>query len=191
MAEVETAVRCLHQDRLCLLQCNTNYTGNLENFRYINLNVLRSYALHWPDVVLGLSDHTPGHSTALGAVALGAKVIEKHFTDDPLRSGPDHGFAMDLFGWKEMVSRTRELELALGDGVKRVEENERESVIIQRRALRLKSDHGKEPIENEDLEALRPCPDGALTPAQIFDVVGKRLVQKLPAGREIYPENLI
>jgi sialic acid synthase SpsE len=193
MAEVEVAVNAVLSVNpgLCLLQCNTNYTGDLDNFRYINLNVLRSYALHWPSVVLGLSDHTPGHATALGAVALGAKVIEKHFTDDSSRKGPDHIFAMEPLEWMTMVENVRELEMALGDGVKRVEKNEQESVIVQRRALRLKTDHGREPIENEDLEALRPCPEGALTPAQIEDVIGKRPVQKLPAGRELYPENIV
>ncbi len=64
------------------MQCNTNYTGDLENLRFVNLRVLQSYAVHWPGLPLGLSDHTPGHATVLGAIALGARVVEKHFTDD-------------------------------------------------------------------------------------------------------------
>jgi N-acetylneuraminate synthase len=192
MEEVERAVEAVlkHNPHLCLLQCNTNYTGDEENFKYVNLNVLHSYRLHWPSVILGLSDHTHGSSTALGAVALGAKVIEKHFTDDATRIGPDHAFAMEPPEWKSMVKAVRELELAMGDGVKRVEANEAESVIVQRRALRLKTDHGKEQIHAEDIEALRPCPDGALNPSQLDDVVGRTLTHGLPAGREIYPENL-
>ena len=71
---------------LVLMQCNTNYTADIENFRYINLNVLNSYSKVFKGVVLGLSDHTPGHATALGAVTLGARVIEKHFTDDCART---------------------------------------------------------------------------------------------------------
>jgi sialic acid synthase SpsE len=58
-------------DQLVLMQCNTNYTGSRENFRHIHLRVLESYARFFPDAVLGLSDHTPGHATVLGAVALG------------------------------------------------------------------------------------------------------------------------
>jgi len=54
------------------MQCNTNYTASLENFKYINLNVLKTYRDMFPDMILGLSDHTPGHATVLGAVALGA-----------------------------------------------------------------------------------------------------------------------
>ncbi len=71
--------------QLVLMQCNTNYTASLENFDHIHLNVLKTYAHDVPGVVLGLSDHTPGHATVLGAVALGARVIEKHFTDDNSR----------------------------------------------------------------------------------------------------------
>ena len=64
------------------MQCNTNYTGSLENLKYVNLNVLKTYQ-HVPEL-FGLSDHTPGHATVLGAVTLGARVIEKHFTDDTI-----------------------------------------------------------------------------------------------------------
>ena len=72
-------------------------------------------------------DHTPGHATVLGAVALGARMIEKHFTDDNNKVGPDHAFSMDPRTWREMVDHTRELENALGDGVKKVEDNENSS----------------------------------------------------------------
>ncbi|MBU6280223.1 MAG: N-acetylneuraminate synthase family protein, partial [Actinomycetales bacterium] len=73
---------------IVLMQCNTNYTGGVENARYTNLRVLTQYAERFPGVTLGLSDHTPGHVTVLGAVALGARVVEKHFTDDTSRIGP-------------------------------------------------------------------------------------------------------
>ena len=78
-------------DNLCLMQCNTNYTSSIENFKYINLNVLKTYRMMYPNLLLGLSDHTR-KSTVLGAVSLGAKIIEKHFTDQNEREGPDHNF---------------------------------------------------------------------------------------------------
>ena len=68
-----------------LMQCNTNYTAELENFKYINLNVIKTLRAMYPSIVLGLSDHTTQHATVLGAVALGASMIEKHFTDDTSR----------------------------------------------------------------------------------------------------------
>ena len=65
-----------------LMQCNTNYTASDQNYDFINLNVLKAYRKHYPNILLGLSDHTHGCSTVLGSIALGARVIEKHFTDD-------------------------------------------------------------------------------------------------------------
>ena len=62
--------------RLILMQCNTNYTGSIENFNYINLNVIKSFSATWPNLKLGLSDHTPGHTTVLGAIAYGAFIVK-------------------------------------------------------------------------------------------------------------------
>jgi len=172
--------------KLCLMQCNTNYTASLENFKYIHLNVLKSYRAMYPDLVLGLSDHTPGHATVLGAVALGARMIEKHFTDDTSRQGPDHAFSMNPAMWREMVDRTRELENALGGGVKKVEGNEEETVVLQRRAIRAAIDlaAGTE-VKCEYLTPLRPCPSDAIPPYHIVDLIGKTLRHDLKKGAHI------
>lgn len=169
--------------QIVLMQCNTNYTASAENWRHVHLNVLKTYRVMFPDVVLGLSDHMPGHAAVLGAVALGARVIEKHFTDDTSREGPDHGFSMNAEMWKEMVERTRELEAALGSAVKRVAENERETVIIQRRCLRASRNLSAGLMLKVDMiEALRPAPSDAIFPYDLDRVVGMRLVQDVPAG---------
>ena len=86
--------------------------------------------------ILGLSDHTFGHNSVLGAVALGARVVEKHFTDDNNRQGPDHKFSMNPVTWKDMVIQTRILEKSMGDGIKKIEDNEKQSSIVQRRSIR-------------------------------------------------------
>jgi N-acetylneuraminate synthase len=178
-------------ERLVLMQCNTNYTGSPENFRYVNLEVLRDYARKYPAAVLGLSDHTTGHATVLGAVALGARVIEKHFTDDNSRVGPDHGFAMNPKTWREMVDRTRELEQALGDGMKRIEPNEQQSAQVQRRALRATRDLAEgDVLAAGDLEALRPIPSGGVEPHRLGELVGKRLVRSLAKGAHITWEHV-
>ncbi|WP_255142762.1 N-acetylneuraminate synthase family protein [Synechococcus sp. EJ6-Ellesmere] len=188
MDEVDRAVQGALQvnPQLALLQCNTNYTGRLENFRYIQLNVLRSYRAMYPEMVLGLSDHTPGHACVLGAVSLGARIIEKHFTDDCTRVGPDHKFSMDPAAWREMVDRTRELEFALGNGVKRVEENELETVIVQRRSLRTTSELAAgHRMRHQDLIALRPCPRDAVSPADIDQIIGLTLRRSKQKGEHL------
>jgi sialic acid synthase SpsE len=193
MADVERAVDAVleHNPSLCLMQCNTNYTGSLENFKHVNLRVLDTFAERWPGMVLGLSDHTRGHAAVLGAVCLGARVIEKHFTDDTSREGPDHPFSMDPRSWRDMVDRTRELEYAIGDGVKRVEANERDTVVVQRRCLRvtrkLAAGHR---LGQGDLDALRPADPGALAPYQLDEALGRTLAVDKPAGDSLRSDDL-
>lgn len=178
LEEVQRAVNTILNinPQLILMQCNTNYTASQENFKYINLNVLKTFATLYPEMVLGLSDHTSGHSTVLGAVALGARVIEKHFTDDNDRIGPDHKFAMNPKTWKEMVDRTRELEQALGNGTKIIEDNEKDTVIVQRRSIRLKKSlHAGDIITEDCIEYLRPAPLDAYFPYEKNLVIGKKL----------------
>lgn len=186
--EVERAVAVVlaNTSELVLMQCNTNYTGSEDNFHYVNLRVLETFASRYPDIVLGLSDHTPGHAAVLGAVALGARVIEKHFTDDNARVGPDHAFAMTPATWREMVSVTRDLEAALGDGVKRVEENERDTAIVQRRAVRAARDLTRgETLAEDDVFPLRPCPAGSIEPSELPLVRGRKVLRDLPAGEAL------
>jgi len=189
MDDVERAVDAIlkHNPQLVLLQCNTNYTGNSENFKYINLKVLQTFAIRYPDMVLGLSDHTPLHATVLGAIALGARVIEKHFTDDNMREGPDHAFSMNPETWREMIERSRELELALGNGIKRIEPNETDTAVVQRRCLRLVHNiNAGDKIKENDLESLRPAPRGAIEPYEISKVVGKTLAVSKSTGDALF-----
>lgn len=192
MDDVERAVNSVlkHNKQLVLLQCNTNYTGSLENFKYVNLKVLQTYAIRYPNMILGLSDHTPLHATVLGAIALGARVIEKHFTDDNGREGPDHAFSMNPKTWREMIDRSRELEASLGNGMKRIEFNEKETSIVQRRCLRLSRDIvAGEKIKVNDLDSLRPAPDGAIKPYDIDKILGKTLAVSKSEGDAVFPED--
>ena len=182
IGEVEKAVGLIAKYKipLILMQCNTNYTGGEDNFDFINLKVLETFKLKFPQVVLGLSDHSQGYIAVLGAVALGARAIEKHFTDDTARSGPDHGFSLDPKTWREMVDATRILERSLGDGIKRVEENEIEARIVQRRAYRyLNNFEIGHVVLEADLIALRPCPPDGLTPFEIEKIIGHKINQNV------------
>jgi sialic acid synthase SpsE len=188
IGEVQRAVHAILaiNPHLALLQCNTNYTGSLENIKYVNLRVLETYKVMFPDVVLGLSDHTPGHATVLGAVALGARMVEKHFTDDTTRIGPDHPFSMTPATWAEMVENTRRLERALGSGDKVVEENEKQTVVLQRRCLRAAREiKAGEVLDREMIDVLRPAPTHAILPYDIDKVIGSKAQCDIPAGKEL------
>ena len=192
--EVQVAYTCARKltSEIVLMQCNTNYTGSLSNLKYVNLSVLKTYSEHFPEAILGLSDHTPGHSSVLGAITLGARVIEKHFTDDTSRTGPDHLFSMDPKSWTEMVVRSRELEAALGDGVKRVETNEIETHVLQRRALRAACDIPvKTILDRSMVTSLRPCPSNALPPSELSSIVGKTTSEVIAKGDLILYQNLL
>jgi sialic acid synthase SpsE len=189
IGEVQRAVHTILaiNPQLVLMQCNTNYTASLENFDHIHLRVLNTYRTMFPEVVLGLSDHTSGHTTVLGAVVLGARVVEKHFTDDTSRIGPDHPFSMTPQTWKDMVDRTRELERALGSGDKAVAGNEEQTVIVQRRCLRAARDiQIGETFSRDMIDVLRPATPGAIMPYEIEAVVGLRALINIPEGRELH-----
>lgn len=185
LAEVTHAVEVIQSFGvpLAILQCNTNYTGETSNLDHLNLRVLETYQKLWPDVVVGLSDHCRSTVPVIAAVALGARIVERHFTDDCRREGPDHSFALDPHGWAEMVSACRDVERVLGDGVKRVEANELEAAVVQRRAVRaaatLPVGHV---LQRSDLVALRPAPAGSIPPSSIHDLVGRTLLSKIEAG---------
>ena len=185
MDDVRRAVAAAqkYETRVVLMQCNTNYTGSLENFSQIALNVLKTYAREFPDVVLGISDHTPGCAVVLGAVTLGARVVEKHFTDDRSREGPDHAFSMGPSDWRDMVDRTRELEAALGAEDKHVMKNEEQTMVLQRRAIRAaRPIRAGTRIEASDLIPLRPCPVDALPPYRIDELIGRDAAHDIPEG---------
>jgi N-acetylneuraminate synthase len=188
IADVQRAVHAILKinKQLVLMQCNTNYTANPENYDHIHLNVLKTYATMFPEVVLGLSDHTHGVATVLGAVTLGARVIERHFTDDNNRTGPDHKFALNPEDWATMVEETRLLERALGSPDKFIAGNEQETKVVQRRCLRTARDiQAGEVFTREMIDVLRPATPGAIKPYELPNVIGTRAVKNIPSGKEL------
>lgn len=170
-----------HNKRLVLMQCNTNYTNSLKNFKFLNLNVLNQFnKIFKKRLILGLSDHTPGHASVLGAITLGAKVIEKHFTDNNFRNGPDHAFSLNPKTWTEMVNVSRFLEKSLGDGKKKLESNEKQSAIVQRRGVWIKKHIKKgEKLKKNHIDFLRPCPKNSISPFFIDRYLGKKVKKDL------------
>ena len=182
LKDVKRAIKKISRftKKIVLMQCNTNYTGKVENLKYLNLNVLKLFKKNFKKVILGLSDHTPGHISVLASISLGARVIEKHFTDDNKRKGPDHPFAMNPKTWSEMVKNARLLEESLGDGTKKIEKNETQTKIIQRRCIRLKKEIKKgERIRKKNLIYLRPAPINSLAPFEKNKIINKIAIKNL------------
>lgn len=181
--DVKRAVKIISQynKKIILMQCNTNYTADKNNIRFVNLRSIEIFKKFFPGLIIGLSDHTFGHSSVLGAIALGARVFEKHYTLDNSNIGPDHKFAMNPKSWSDMILASRELECALGFKRKIIEKNETKAAVIQRRAIRLARDLkiGFK-IKKTDLVSLRPCPKNAISPFKMDKIINRKLkVNKL------------
>lgn len=185
MTDVVRAMNIIesHTSDIVLMQCNTNYTLDKDKFKFVNLNVLKTFSKRFPNAILGLSDHTLGHATVLGAIALGAVVIEKHFTDSNDNVGPDHKFAMNPKSWREMVDNSNILFYSLGNGIKCTEQNEIDAKIVQRRCLRANRDiEVGEFIQKNDIDVLRPAPLDGIPPFEIGKLVNQTLKKSIKKG---------
>ena len=184
LAEVSEAVKVITDTgnkKLVLLQCITNYPSKIES---ANINVLKTYQGVF-GVITGYSDHTPGDIVPLGAVALGGKVIEKHFTLNKKDKGPDHPHSLEPYEFKEMVGKIRELEKALGSTIKKVVEEESETVVVQRRSLCLNRNLVKgSVIKESDLIELRPAL--GILPKLKKNVIGLTVKKNLYARDLLY-----
>ena len=183
MSEIDEAVRVIEQTgnrNLILLQCITNYPSKIES---ANINVIKTYQTAF-NVLAGYSDHSPGPVVALGSVALGGVVIEKHFTLNKADKGPDHPHSMDVEDFKKMVKYVRELESAMGSTRKVVVEEESETVYVQRRGLYTNKYIPKgKIIENSDIVELRPAL--GILPKYKNMVIGRTASQDIPADSPI------
>ena len=182
IAEIEEAVETIRNagnDEIILLQCVTNYPSH---FEHANIKAMQTLQKVF-GLPVGYSDHTPGSVVPLGAVALGACIIEKHFTDDRNRKGPDHAFSMNPKDFKEMVDGIRALEKALGSCAKNLYKEEEDTVVLQRRCLRAAKDLAKGTIITEEMvKVLRPAPKEAMYPKYKPIIIGRVLKADMKKG---------
>ncbi len=180
LQEIEEALEVLlngglTRDEVTILHCNTDYPTALTD---VNLNAMLTIRDAFR-VKVGYSDHTMGISVPIAAVAMGAVVIEKHFTLSRAMEGPDHQASLEPEELNMMVARIREIEKALGDGIKRPTGSEIKNIPIVRRSIHLSRDLSKgEVLAKNDLIMLRPG-DG-ISPMSYQDVLGKALLLDLP-----------
>lgn len=183
LGEVEEAVTVLREEGLgeiVLLHCVSSYPTRIEDTNLRVMTTMR-YIFNLP---VGLSDHTVGISVPIAAVALGACVIEKHFTLDKKLPGPDHRASLEPEELKEMVAAIRDIEGALGDGIKRPTKEEEENKKVARRSLVARVDIPEgEIITREMLDIKRP--GTGLEPRLIDIVIGQRAKAKIKSGEVI------
>ncbi len=190
LGEVDAAIQAIRatgNDDIILLQCVTNYPSQ---FHSANIRAMKAMGKQF-DVLVGYSDHTTGGAVPLGAVALGGCVIEKHFTDDKTREGPDHPYAMNPQEFREMCAQIRALEQAMGSPHKRVYDEENETVVLQRRCLRAACNiRAGETMTPDMISVLRPAPRNALPPCQRETIIGKKTKKHIFEGSEIRREDV-
>jgi len=184
LGEVEAAIRVIRSrgnNDIILLYCVSIYPPRLEDANVKGMVTMRE-TFHLP---VGYSDHSAGVTVPLGAVALGACVIEKHITIDRTLPGPDHPYALEVSEFAEMVRQIRLLELALGSGTKAPAEAEIPERKWARRGIYAAVDiPGGTTITGEMLKMVRPCVD-AFAPGDIDSVVGKTARKDIAANEPI------
>ncbi len=175
MEEIRTAVDLLKSNgsgEITLLQCHTDYPTMMEN---VNLRAMNTLAEEF-GLPVGLSDHSIGIEVPIAAVAMGATVIEKHFTLDRNMYGPDHKASIEPDGLKAMISGIRNIEIALGDGKKICSPLERKNIIVARKSIVAKRDIKKgEVLTEENITTKRP--GNGVSPMKWFEVLGTKAVR--------------
>lgn len=173
--EILAAINVLEKNgsgEITLLHCNTEYPTPLKD---VNLYAMRTMKKMFGKKV-GYSDHTKGIEVPVAAVALGACVIEKHFTLDKNMPGPDHKASLEPDELGRMVKNIRNIEIALGDGVKRVSESERKNIAIARKSIVARRNIQEGEILTEENLAVKR-PGTGINPMQWMEVLGTRAVR--------------
>lgn len=175
MGEIEAAIGVLKKygsTKISLLHCNTEYPTPMED---VNLRAMYELAEKFGCEV-GYSDHTNGVEVPIAAVAMGAKIIEKHFTLDKGMEGPDHAASLNPKELKDMVQGIRNVEKALGNGRKEPSKSEKKNRIVARKSIVAKKNIKKgEVFSEENIVAKRP--GGGINPMQWMDVIGRKAIR--------------
>jgi sialic acid synthase SpsE len=171
----EVLISCgLQKDQITVLQCTTAYPTPLEDANVLGMVTLQKAT----GGKMGLSDHTSSFAASLAAVALGAVVIERHFTTDRALPGPDQSSSLDPDGFANLVTQIREIEVGLGDGVKAVRPSEKENQAVARRGIYASRDLWAGVVLGmEDLVMLRP--QTSISPMEIDEIIGKQLISPI------------
>lgn len=185
MADIEAAIDAVEQagtprSAVTVLHCTTEYPTPMAE---VNLRAMQSIGAAF-GVAVGYSDHTPGIEVAIAAVALGAQVIEKHFTLDRTMPGPDHQASLEPHELAAMVSAIRNIEAAMGDGIKRLTPSEARNKPIARKSLvAARAIDAGEVFTAENMTCKRP--GTGLSPMRWDELIGRRASRAFQADELI------
>ena len=175
LAEVEAALNLLKENgagEVSLLHCTTEYPTPYED---VNLKAMQTLKDKF-GLMVGYSDHTKGIEVPIAAVAMGATIIEKHFTLDKNMEGPDHKASLEPDELKAMVDSIRNIEKALGNGVKKPANSEIKNIAIARKSIVAKSDIAEGEIFTED-NITTKRPGNGISPMKWNDVLGTKAIR--------------
>ena len=188
--EVKAAVSVFREagyvnNNIKVLHCNTEYPTPMED---VNLNAMLTIKNEL-GVEVGYSDHTLGIEVPIAAVAMGATVIEKHFTLDKNMEGPDHKASLEPHELKAMVKAIRNIEQAMGNGIKEPSKSERKNIQIARKSIHVNRDvRAGEVITLDDISMKRPFL--GISPMDVDKVIGKQLVKDVHSDEPLNWEDL-
>lgn len=168
----------LSNDKITILHATTDYPTKFED---VNLQAMITLKNAFPGIAVGYSDHTLGIEVPVAAVALGATVIEKHFTLDKEMIGPDHKASLEPLELKNMVDAIRNIEVALGNGWKEPTETERKNLKLVRKSIVADKDIPQGTLITEDLLSVRR-PGNGLAPSRWKEVIGTKALKDYKAG---------
>ncbi len=174
--EAVTTIRATGNEAFVLLQCTTNYPSHLED---VNLRAMQTIGEAF-DVIVGYSDHTQDDTACMASVALGAKVIEKHFTLDKSLPGPDQSSSADPEEFVNLVKNIRKMEKVLGSNKKEPCLIEKKNAIGMRRSLVAKIEIQKGSVISEEMITFKR-PSTGISPKDIGKVLGKKATTTIPA----------
>lgn len=181
--EIGEAINILKEHgagKITLLHCNTEYPTPFEDVNLLAMNALKEQF----QVEVGYSDHTLGIEVAIAAVAMGASVIEKHFTLDKTMEGPDHQASLEPEELKIMIQSIRNIEKSLGDGKKKPSDSEKKNIIIARKSIVARRAIAEGEVFAEENLAIKRPGDG-MSPMHWFDVIGKTATKNYEKDEQI------
>ena len=167
----------LSKNKICVLHCNTAYPTP---FKDANLNAIRTIKNKF-NVSVGYSDHTLSIEASIAAVALGAEIIEKHFTLNSSDKGPDHSSSLEPAKFHELVNSIRNIEKALGNGNKKISKSEKSNIKSTRKSIVANKEIKKGTKFNEKNITIKR-PGTGLSPTLYFEILGKtakEIIQKM------------